>query len=118
VDSVLGNITRTSTRKMRVASVAAELSRSSYLASHLSQKDTDALQRVMQRSSKKVKVERNILDVPEYMKLSTIDDAGEYRKRVRASQTQSSRLRKAAKRATADPLKAVVSSLRSSKRKI
>ncbi|KPI88912.1 putative ATP-dependent RNA helicase [Leptomonas seymouri] len=117
VDSVLGNITRTSTRKMRVASVAAELSRSSYLTSHLSQKDTDALQRVMRRSSKKVKVERNILDVPEYMNLTTIDGAGEYRKRVRASQTQSSLLRRAAKKATADPLKAVVSKLRSSKRK-
>ncbi|KAL7706127.1 ATP-dependent RNA helicase [Lotmaria passim] len=117
VDSVLGNITRTSTRKMRVASVAAELSRSSYLASHLSQKDTDALQRVMQRSSRKVKVERNILDVPDYMKLSSIDDAGAYRKRVRANQTQSSLLRKAAKKATSDPLKAIVSKLRSSKRK-
>ncbi|KPA79021.1 putative ATP-dependent RNA helicase [Leptomonas pyrrhocoris] len=117
VDSVLGNITRTSTRKMRVASVASELSRSSYLANHLSQKDTDALKRVMRRSSKKVKVERNILDVPYYMKLSTIDDAGEYRKRVHANQTQSNLLRKAAKKATVDPLKAVVSKLRSSKRR-
>lgn len=117
VDSVLENITRSSTRKMRVASVAAELSRSSYLSSHLSQKDTDALKRVMRRSSKKVRVERNILDMPEYMHLSSIDDSGEYRKRVRASQTQSSRLRKAARKDAVDPLKAVVAKLRSSKRK-
>lgn len=117
VDSVLGNITRTSTRKMRVASVAAELSRSSYLANHLSQKDTDALQRVMRRSSKRVKVERNILDVPEYMRLSTADDVGAYRKRVRANQTQSSRLRNAARKTSADPLKNIVAKLRSSKRK-
>ncbi|KAG5492989.1 hypothetical protein JKF63_01570 [Porcisia hertigi] len=117
VDSVLGNITRTSTRKMRVASVAAELSRSSYLANHLSQKDTDALQRVMRRSSKRVRVERNILEVPEYMHLSTADDVGAYRKRVRANQTQSNRLRNATRKATADPLRAVVSKLRSSKRK-
>ncbi|CAM42199.1 putative ATP-dependent RNA helicase [Leishmania braziliensis MHOM/BR/75/M2904] len=117
VDSVLGNITRTSTRKMRVASVAAELSRSSYLSNYLSQKDTDALQRVMQRSSKRVRVERNILEVPEYMHLPTADDVATYRKRVRASQTQSNRLRNATHKATADPLKAVVSKLRSSKRK-
>ncbi|CAJ1989099.1 DBP9 / ATP-dependent DEAD/H RNA helicase [Leishmania donovani] len=117
VDSVLGNITRASTRKMRVASVAAELSRSSYLANHLSQKDTDALQRVMRRSSKRIRVERNILEVPEYMHLSTADDVGAYRKRVQAKQTQSNRLRKATQKASADPLKAVVSKLRSSKRK-
>ncbi|KAG5477679.1 hypothetical protein LSCM1_04973 [Leishmania martiniquensis] len=116
VDSVLSNITRTSTRKMRVASVAAELSRSSYLANHLSPKDTDALQRVMRRSSKRIKVERNILELPEYMNLSAADDVAAYRKRVRADQTQSSRLRNATRKATADPLKAVVSKLRSSKR--
>ncbi|KAK7195768.1 ATP-dependent DEAD/H RNA helicase [Novymonas esmeraldas] len=117
VDSVLSNITRTSTRKMRVAAVAAELSRSSYLAHHLSQKDTDALQRVMQRSSKRVRVERNILEVPEYMRLTSADDVAAYRQRVRANQTHSSRLRRAAQKAAADPLQAVVAKLRSSKRK-
>ncbi|KAG5503917.1 hypothetical protein GH5_04770 [Leishmania sp. Ghana 2012 LV757] len=116
VDSVLSSITRTSTRKMRVACVAAELSRSSYLANHLSSKDTDALQRVMRRTSKRIKVERNILDVPEYMNLSTADDVAAYRRRVRADQTQSNRLRNATRKATTDPLKAVVSKLRSSKR--
>lgn len=117
VDSVMANITRTATRKLRVATVAAELSRSSYLANHLSQKDSDALQRVMRRSSKKVRVEKTLLDVPDYMKLSAVDDVSAYSKRVRADQTRASRMRQAARKKSADPLKAVVSKLRTSRRR-
>lgn len=56
VDSVLMNVTRTSTRKLRVATVAAELGKSSYLTHHLSSKDNEVLQRVVRRSAKRIKV--------------------------------------------------------------
>ncbi|CCW62474.1 unnamed protein product [Phytomonas sp. EM1] len=116
VDSVLANTTRTSTRKLRVATVAAELSRSSYLANHLCQKDTDALQRVVNRCAKKVKIERDLLAVPDYMALSSVDEVSDYTKRVRADQTRASTFKKVTRKQKVDPLKSVAIKIRSDRK--
>lgn len=117
VDSVLGNITRSSTRKLRVATVAAELSRSSYLSNHMNQKDSEALQRVVRRSEKKVRIERDLLELPDYMKIKKADDVADYTKRVRAGQTRANKFRDVTRPASSDPLKAVASRLRSARKK-
>ncbi|CCW66090.1 unnamed protein product [Phytomonas sp. Hart1] len=116
VDSVLANTTRTSTRKLRVATVAAELSRSSYLANHLCQKDTEALQRVVNRCAKKVKIERDLLAVPDYMALSSVDEVSDYTKRVRADQTRATIFKKAIRKRNVDPLKSVAIKIQSNKK--
>lgn len=117
VDTVLGNVTRTATRKLRVATVAAELSRSSYLNNHMSQRDTEALKRVVKRSSKKVRIERNLLAIPEYMKLNAVEEVSDYTRRVRADRTRESKFKKVTRPVAVDPLKAVVSKLRTARKK-
>ncbi|EPY29237.1 ATP-dependent RNA helicase DDX56/DBP9 [Strigomonas culicis] len=116
VDSVLSSVTRNATRKLRVATVAAELNRSSYLAQHMSQRDTDALRRIVNRSKDNVKIEPSVLDVPEYMKLN-VDEVKDFTRRVRADQTRSSKFKKATKKKSEDPLKAVAAKIRAKRKK-
>lgn len=117
VDSVLFNVTRAATRRLRVATVAAELSRSSYLSNHMSERDSEALKRVVGRTAKKVHIEKNLLDVPEYMKLRNMESVSEFTHRVRADQTRARSFRRVTKKKSSDPLRAVVSSVRNQKKK-
>lgn len=85
VDTVLANVTRTATRRLRVATVASELARSSYLSTHLSSKDTSILKKIVNKSQKSVRSDQDMLDLPHYMKLGKqVDDVKAYKKRVNA----------------------------------
>ncbi|EPY28149.1 ATP-dependent RNA helicase DDX56/DBP9 [Angomonas deanei] len=117
VDTVLANVTRTSTRKLRVATVAAELNKSSYLSNHLGQKDSEALRNILKRSTRKVNVQKSVLEIPDYMKLKGAEGVKDYSYRVRLDQTRSTKFKKAARAPVKDPLKAVVSKLRGKQKK-
>lgn len=69
VDTALTNVTRNATRKLRVATVASELSRSQALRSQLAPEDTAALSKVVQRVQHKVKADATLMAVPDYMSL-------------------------------------------------
>jgi len=116
VDTVLSNVTRNATRKLRVATVASELARSSYLSTHLSQKDSDALTRIVSKSSKTVRCDPSILEVPKYMSLKGVDGAKEFTTRVNTQERKESVFRQLTKKKNTDPLKAVVSKVRQVKR--
>lgn len=115
VDTVLANVTRTATRKLRVATVASELARSSFLSTHLSQKDTEALEKIVKRSARTVKCDKNVLHVPSYMAIKT-DDAKTYANRVNLTERKEQAFAAVTKKKYADPLKAVVAKVRQTKR--
>lgn len=117
VDSVLENVTRAATRKLKVATVAAELSRSSYLSHHLSEKDNEALKRVLDRSKKTIKIERNLLHIPEYLRIEGAEDADNFTKRVRADKTRDNTFKQLTKKAPVDPVKVAMTKIRSARRK-
>eukprot|EP00796_Vickermania_ingenoplastis_P004347 gene4347-3161_t len=117
VDSVLENVTRAATRKLKVATVAAELSRSSYLSHHLSEKDNDALKKVLERSKKSIKIERNLLHIPEYLRIEGAEDADHFTKRVRADKTRATAFKQLTKKAPADPVKMAMSKIRATRKK-
>lgn len=116
VDTVLANVTRNATRKLRVATVASELARSSYLSTHLSQKDSEALSRIVSKSTKAVRCDPTILDVPKYMSMKGVDGAKEFTTRVNTQERKETVFRQVTKKKNADPLKAVVSKVRQAKR--
>lgn len=116
-DTVLSNVTRNATRKLRVATVASELARSTYLATHLSQKDTEALGRIVKKSSKTVRCDKNIIELPKYMQLKGVDGATEYSERVNLRGPRKEQVFSAITRKKhTDPLKEVVTKVRLSKR--
>lgn len=117
VDSVLENVTRAATRKLKVATVAAELSRSSYLSHHLSEKDSDALKKVLDRSKKAIKIERHLLHIPEYLDIKGADDAEAFTRRVRADKTRDHTYKQLTKKAPADPVKVAMTKIRSARKK-
>ncbi|CUG88132.1 DEAD/DEAH box RNA helicase, putative [Bodo saltans] len=117
VDTVLANVTRVAARKLRVATVATELARSSYLSTHMSQRDNEVLERIVRKSSKSVKCDRNVIELPKYMEIKKIDNAKAYGDRVnlrgpRKEQTFGT----VTKKKYVDPLKAVVAKVRNAKR--
>jgi ATP-dependent RNA helicase DDX56/DBP9 len=117
VDSVLHNVTRNATKKLRVATVASELARSSYLSTHMSEKDTDALRRIVKKSSRTVRCDSNLLDLPQYLQLKNVDSVDQYTERVNAThQSKREEFAKASRPKTVDPLKAVVASVRGTER--
>lgn len=117
VDSVLHNVTRNATKKLRVATVASELARSSYLSTHMTDRDTDALKRIVKKSSRTVRCDSNLLDLPQYLQLKKVDTVAEYTDRVNATHSSKrEEFAKAARSKTADPLKAVVASVRGTER--
>lgn len=117
VDSVLENVTRAATRKLKVATVAAELSRSSYLANHLTDKDSEALKKVLDRSKRTIKIERNLLHIPEYFDIKGVEDADHFTRRVRADKTRDHTYKVLTKKAPVDPVKVAMSKIRSTRRK-
>lgn len=117
VDSVLENVTRAATRKLKVATVAAELSRSSYLANHLTDKDSEALKKVLDRSKKSIKIERNLLHIPEYLAIKDAENADQFTRRVRADKTRDHTYKVLAKKAPVDPVKVAMSKIRSTRQK-
>lgn len=117
VDSVLENVTRAATRKLKVATVAAELSRSTYLAHHLSEKDSEALKRVLDRSKKNIKIERNILHLPEYLRIEGAENADQFTRRVRADKTRANTFKVLTKKGPVDPVKVAMKNIRSKRRK-
>lgn len=117
VDSVLENVTRAATRRLKVASVAAELSRSSYLANHFTDKDSEALKRVLDRSKKTVKIERNLLHIPEYLDIKGAENADRFTRRVRADKTRDHAYKVLTKKAPVDPVKVAMSKIRATRRK-
>ncbi|KAH9597187.1 DEAD/DEAH box helicase domain [Trypanosoma melophagium] len=114
VDNVLASITRSSTRRQRIAAVATELTRSAYLNSHMSQKDGDALQRILSRSRKEAKCDSALLDVPHYMHIEKADSADHYRKRVSAKARSASSNSRRGNKKTRDPLSSVASAVKMS----
>ncbi|KAG8341494.1 putative ATP-dependent RNA helicase [Trypanosoma vivax] len=84
VDNVLASITRSSTRRQRVAAVATELTRSAYLKSHMSEKDGTVLKRILSRSKGSTKCDTAVVDVPHYMRIQGADSVRSYCKRVGA----------------------------------
>ncbi|EKG07320.1 ATP-dependent RNA helicase, putative [Trypanosoma cruzi] len=113
VDNVLFSITRSSTRRQRISSVAAELTRSAYLKSHMSQKDEAVLQRILSRSKKTAKCDTTLLDVPHYMHIEGADSAEKYRKRVRArTSSKSSSASQQPRTRSRDPLSRVASAVK------
>jgi ATP-dependent RNA helicase DDX56/DBP9 len=117
VDTVLANVTRSAARKLRVATVATELARSSYLSTHMTQRDNEVLERIVKKSSKAVKCDRNLLELPKYMELKKTDNARDYGDRVnlRGPRKEQAFLSVTRKKHL-DPLKAVVAKVRSEKR--
>lgn len=116
VDSVLENVTRAATRKLKVATVAAEISRSSYLANHLSDRDNEALKKVVERSKKSIKIERNLLNIPEYLNISGAETADAFTRRLRADKTRSTTFKRVTTKAPADPVKMAMNNIRASRR--
>ncbi|ORC84603.1 ATP-dependent DEAD/H RNA helicase [Trypanosoma theileri] len=114
VDNILASITRSSTRRQRIAAVATELTRSAYLNSHMSQKDGDALHRILSRSRKEVKCDSALLDVPHYMHIEKADSADHYRKRVSAKARSASATSRRSTKKTRDPLSSVASAVKMS----
>ena len=117
VDSVLHNVTRNATKKLRVATVASELARSSYLSTHMSDKDTEALKRIVKKSSRTVRCDSNLLDLPQYLQLKHVDSVDQFTERVNAAhQSKREEFARATRPKSSDPLKAVVASVRGTER--
>ncbi|RNF19692.1 ATP-dependent RNA helicase [Trypanosoma conorhini] len=113
VDNVLFTITRSSTRRQRISAVAAELTRSAYLKSHMSEKDDTALRRILSRSKKTTRCDPTLLDVPHYMHIEGADSAENYRKRVRArASSRSPSFSQQARTKSRDPLSRVASAVK------
>eukprot|EP00758_Cryptobia_borreli_P020266 Tbor_TRINITY_DN9911_c0_g1::TRINITY_DN9911_c0_g1_i1::g.17651::m.17651/K14810/DDX56, DBP9; ATP-dependent RNA helicase DDX56/DBP9 len=114
VDTVLSNVTRTATRRLRVATVASELARSNFLSTHLGDSDTSALKRVIGRSKRHVKSDKTLLELPQYMNLSKVDSAKEFKERVNSQKglRKEEVFNKVTRRAVVDPIKAVVNKVR------
>ncbi|RNF12466.1 ATP-dependent RNA helicase [Trypanosoma rangeli] len=113
VDNVLFTITRSFTRRQRISAVAAELTRSAYLKSHITQKDDTVLQRILSRSKKTTRCDPALLDVPHYMHIEGADSAENYRKRVRArTSSRSSSAPQQARTKSRDPLSRVASAVK------
>jgi ATP-dependent RNA helicase DDX56/DBP9 len=117
VDTVLANVTRVAARKLRVATVATELARSSYLSTHMSQRDNEVLERIVKKSSKSVKCDRNVIELPKYMEIKKIDNARDYGDRVNLRGPRKEQVfNTVTKKKHVDPLKAVVAKVRTAKR--
>nr|CCC95097.1 unnamed protein product [Trypanosoma congolense IL3000] len=112
VDNVLASITRSSTRRQRVAAVAAELTRSAYLTSHMSDKDGAVLQRIISRTKGMTKCDKTLTDVPEYMKIKGADSAEEYGRRVRAPKRPAASEKRLVRKRSRDPLSNLTSLLK------
>jgi ATP-dependent RNA helicase DDX56/DBP9 len=112
VDSVLANVTRTATRRLRVSTVASELARSSYLSTHMTDRDTEALKRVVKRSARAVRCDRNILELPSYMRIKQADDADSFSQRVSGRSRRENIFRSVTRAKTHDPLQEVVAKVR------
>ncbi|KEG14345.1 ATP-dependent DEAD/H RNA helicase [Trypanosoma grayi] len=112
VDNVLASITRSSTRRQRVAAVAAELTRSAYLTNHMSDKDGAVLQRILSRAKKTTKCDSALLDVPHYMRIQSADTPERYRKRVSAKAASSRRPSRRPSKRSRDPLSSVASAVK------
>ena len=114
VDSVLANVTRNATRRLRVATVASEIARSNVLSTQMNPGDTEALRKVVAKAKKSVRADRDILNVPDYMRVSKkVDDAAEYTRRVKgAAEIKANVFARVAKRQREDPLKQVVAKVR------
>jgi ATP-dependent RNA helicase DDX56/DBP9 len=114
-DTALANVTRTAARKLRVATVASEMAKSTYLSTHLNQQDSDVLRGIVARVNGKVKVDKALSAVPKYMKMSEqADDVDAYRARVKAQhpQNRDQVFKSIIKRKKADPLQQVVAKVR------
>ena len=113
VDTVLANVTRTASRRIRVANVASELARSNYLSSHMTEKDTDALKKIVNGSKRHVRTDKSLLELPKYMDMKT-DTAKSFMERVNTTSKarKDQQFREATKKVAADPLKAVVKKVR------
>lgn len=113
VDTVLTSVTRTATRRLRVATVASEVARSSYLQSQMSEHDTDTLKKIVGRTSRHVKSDRTLLELPNYMHIKA-DAPKDFR--IRVNKTRGSRkedvFRNVTRKAAVDPLKQVVKKVR------
>ena len=113
VDTVLANVTRTASRRIRVANVASELARSNYLSSHMTEKDTDALKKIVNGSKRHVRTDKSLLELPKYMDMKA-DTAKSFMERVNTTSKarKDQQFREATKKVAADPLKAVVKKVR------
>lgn len=113
VDTVLTSVTRTATRRLRVATVASEVARSSYLQSQMSEHDTDTLKKIVGRTARHVKSDRTLLDVPTYMRIKT-DAPKEFRSRVNNGRgvRKEDIFRSVTRKVAVDPLKQVVKKVR------
>eukprot|EP00744_Colponema_vietnamica_P009336 GILI01013285.1.p1 GENE.GILI01013285.1~~GILI01013285.1.p1 ORF type:complete len:565 (-),score=164.76 GILI01013285.1:108-1565(-) len=114
VDTVLANVTRTASRRIRVATVASELARSNYLSSHMTEKDTDALKKIVNSNKKHVRTDTSLLELPKYMDMKKADDVKTFMERVNttSSARKDQQFRAATKKVAVDPLKAVVKKVR------
>jgi ATP-dependent RNA helicase DDX56/DBP9 len=113
VDSALAKVTRNATKRLRVATVAAELARSQYLATQLNQKDSEAIKKVVLRAKRSVQSEPDLIEVPEYMHMNQIEGPDDFKARVRGgAESKANVFARVAKRRRQDPLKQVVAKVR------
>jgi ATP-dependent RNA helicase DDX56/DBP9 len=113
VDSALGNVTRNAARKLRVATVASELARSTYLNAHMSQSDTGALKKIVAKVKDRVRADKALASVPRYMGLQA-DSVASYRKRVKAQHplNREEIFKRVSAKKAQDPLQRVVDTVR------
>jgi ATP-dependent RNA helicase DDX56/DBP9 len=112
-DTALANVTRNAARKLRVATVASELARSSYLSTHMNQNDTAALKKIVSKVQDRVRADKHLATVPKYMNIKA-DNVQSYRQRVKASHPLNRE--EVFKRVTAkqalDPMQKVINSVK------
>lgn len=113
VDSVLANVTRTATKRLRVATVASELARSKVLSSRLNAGDNAVLRKIVGKAKKAVRSDPNILTVPSYMGLKA-DGNADYRDRVKAGAPMSKErtFSHVTKRPREDPVRSLLAKVR------
>jgi ATP-dependent RNA helicase DDX56/DBP9 len=113
VDSALAKVTRNATKRLRVATVAAELARSQYLSTQLNQKDSEAIKKVVLRAKRSVQSEPDLIEVPDYMHMNQVEGVDDFKARVRGgAESKANVFARVAKRRREDPLKQVVAKVR------
>jgi ATP-dependent RNA helicase DDX56/DBP9 len=118
-DTALGNVTRNAARKLRVATVASEVARSTYLTTHMSETDTSAIKKIVDKVKDKVQADDHLMTVPGYMKVKKADSVDTYKKRVKAQHplNRDELFNRIAKKKALDPLQKVVDTVRNKEKK-
>uniref|UniRef100_A0A7S1PX20 ATP-dependent RNA helicase n=1 Tax=Neobodo designis TaxID=312471 RepID=A0A7S1PX20_NEODS len=119
-DTALNNVTRNAARKLRVATVASEVARSNYLATHMSETDTSAIKKIVGKVKDKVQSDEHLMTVPTYMKVKKADSVDKYKQRVKAQHplNRDELFNRIAKKKALDPLQRVVDTVRNKEKKM